>query len=382
MKYWFVVLACCMGSSVVAGQSRTQAPGLLAEAILDAEEAVKKGKDGDANALAAHADAASQKAGAAATAKNISDIRKAATLLKLAAFHGRHGRSDIAVREAEAALSRLNSAMSGASPPTAKPSDEGAGTNEKPASPSQGARQPEKETVLSKGQPVKSRGPEVDQEFQPWQGLVSPDNIWRIAGVWIGTGGNVLDPALASLTSTYKGQPGGFLSLSVKANSMRGSEIQSLPSYGYGYYETRMKVTSEPGVCASFFWIQAPYYGPHEWDVEFLTNEPWISSPNSGKVHLTIHPSKAEYVVDLPFNPSRDFHRYGFLWTAQTIAFTVDGQIVHTFSDSSLKTDAKGFIMMNTWTGSPTWGGGPPVADATTHYDWVRFWPDATAVPD
>ena len=382
MKYWFIVFVCCIGVSAVASPSRTQASGLLAEAIIDAEEAVNKGKDGDANALATHADAALRKMEAAANAKNVSDIRKATTLLKLAAFHGRHGRLDVAVRQAEAALSRLNSAMGDASSSTATLSDAGARAKEQPNSLSKGAREPEQKIAPTTGEAVKSGNLQVYQEFQPWQGTVSPDHIWRIAGVWIGTGNNVLDPALASLMSAYNGQLGGYLSLSVKANSLRGSEIQSLPSYGYGYYETRMKLTSEPGVCASFFWIQAPYYGPHEWDVEFLTNESWISSPNSGKVHLTIHPSKAEYVVDLPFNPSRDFHRYGFLWTAQSIAFTVDGQTVHTFSDPSLKTDAKGFIMMNTWTGSPTWGGGPPAADATTYYDWVKFWPDVNSLPE
>jgi beta-glucanase (GH16 family) len=86
-----------------------------------------------------------------------------------------------------------------------------------------------------------------------------------------------MDPALAELSSTYPGDSGsGFLSLSMAANELRGSEIQTttLPGYGCGYYETRMKVTSVPGVCASFFWIEAPKYGPHEWDIEFLTNEP------------------------------------------------------------------------------------------------------------
>ena len=136
--------------------------------------------------------------------------------------------------------------------------------------------------------------PQVFQDFAPssFSGTTSTDGIWRIDRSWVGTGGDTMDPALAQLSSTYPGDSGiGFLSLSVAANELRGSEIQTmtLPGYGYGYYETRMKVTSVPGVCDSFFWIEAPNYGPHEWDIEFLTNESWITSTNSGMVHLTIN---------------------------------------------------------------------------------------------
>ena len=230
--------------------------------------------------------------------------------------------------------------------------------------------------------------PQVFQDFAPssFSGTTSTDGIWRINGVWVGTGGNTMDPALAQLSSTYPGDSGiGFLSLSVAANELRGSEIQTmtLPGYGYGYYETRMKVTSVPGVCDSFFWIEAPNYGPHEWDIEFLTNESWITSPNSGMVHLTINypGGSPTYALDLPFNPSLAFHRYGFLWTPGSIAYTVDGQIAYTFTDANFNTTAQGFIMMNTWTGNPYWGGGPPTQQATSVYDWVNFYPNVTFVP-
>jgi hypothetical protein len=223
----------------------------------------------------------------------------------------------------------------------------------------------------------------IDQEFNPWIGKTSPDGIWRINGFWKGSGGNILDPALAKLSSSYNDQSSGFLSLTVKANELRGSEIQTvtLPGCSYGYYETNMKVTSVPGVVASFFWVEAPNYGPREWDIEFLTNESWINSNNSGKVHLFIHPSNVTHILDLPFNPSLAFHRYGFLWTAGSISFTVDGQFAYRFVDTSLNTTAHGFIVMNTWTGNPNWGGGPPAKDATTIYDWVHFYPDVSSVP-
>ena len=381
MKHWIVVVLFCVGASAVAAPGRPGVPAQLELAIIEAEEAVKQGKDGDGNALATHADAALRKAEAAAKTNNDAEVRQAVTLLTLAAYQARHGHLDVAVGQAQSALSRLHAASGGTQ---SVPATSGAGGAEKAqtATQSTGAIEAGRQSSRGSGEPAKKGGPLVYQEFLPWQGNVSPDHIWRISGVWTGTGNNVLDPALAALIPKYEGRSGGFLSLSVKANELRGSEIQTLPSYGYGYYETRMKVTTVPGVCASFFWVEAPKYGAREWDVEFLTNEPWISSPNSGKVHLFIHPADIQYIVDLPFNPSLDFHRYGFLWTAQSIAFTVDGQIVHTFSDPSLSTNATGFIMMNTWTGKPNWGGGPPKADATTYYDWVKFWPDVVSLPE
>ena len=36
--------------------------------------------------------------------------------------------------------------------------------------------------------------------------------------------------------------------------------------------------------------------------------------------------------------------------------------------------------MMNTWSGNASFGGGPPSQDATSVYDWVKFYPGATSI--
>ncbi len=231
--------------------------------------------------------------------------------------------------------------------------------------------------------------PALHEEFTPpWDGVSSPDGTWRIAGPWTATGGNLFLPANAQIVPTYDGQPGGYLLLTVNANVLQGGEIQTLPAeFGYGYYEVRMKVTDVPGVCVSFFWIGQDY-GPGEIDIEFLTDEPWIGSAGQGRVHYTVHPdwsvNQTAVTQDLPFNPSKGFHRYGFLWTAERLDDTVDGAIVHTFTNppsANLVATEGGYIMMNTWTGNADWGGGPPAVDATSAYDWVKFYPGATSVP-
>jgi len=245
---------------------------------------------------------------------------------------------------------------------------------------------------------VQYNGPPVNEEFNfVWSGSDSPDGLWRRSS-WVATGNNLFTWDNAEIQSSYAGAAGGVLNLSVlhdqyydaahNAYHYQGGELQSIgesgSGFGYGYYEVRMKTTGESGCCVSFFWIQAPDYGPEEIDIEFLTNEPWTAT--SGTVHYTIHPDWAANhtykTQSLPFNPSSDFHRYGFLWTPDAISYTVDGQVVQTYSLPSCRNIPrnKGYIMINTWTRNPDWGGGPPANKATSVYDWVRFYPGATGV--
>lgn len=167
------------------------------------------------------------------------------------------------------------------------------------------------------------------------------------------------------------------MSLTVAANELRGSEIQTLDGYSYGYYETSMKVAPTSGVVNSFFVIAEGYdSGTIEIDVEILTNESWINSPDSG-----LHPSNEQRIVDLDFNPTLGFHRYGFLWEPGKISYTIDGEIVAVNNDpkSNIGTDTA-YIMMNAWTGNPSWGGGPPKQNATSYYDFVKFYDGVTEV--
>ena len=236
--------------------------------------------------------------------------------------------------------------------------------------------------------------PALFQDFNPgWTNNTSQDGLWKINGIWVGTGQNTFDPANVTFTETYPGEKSkGFMYFKSKANATNGSEIQTLasgPCYGYGYYEVRMKVTSvgDPatnrGVCASFFWKKKDY-GAAEWDFEFLTNDKWITSPDSGQVtmnyHLDDNRSKVHY-QDLPFSPSKGFHRYGFLWQPTRVDWTVDGKIVYRFEDPGVASEP-GYIMMNSWTGNKNWGGLPPTEDAVTVYDWVKFYPNVTSVPN
>jgi hypothetical protein len=61
------------------------------------------------------------------------------------------------------------------------------------------------------------------------------------------------------------------------------------------------------------------------------------------------------------------------------VQWTADGKVIQTLDNVALGGD--GIIMMNAWTGNPNWGGGPPAQDASVIYDWVKYWPGATAIP-
>jgi hypothetical protein len=231
---------------------------------------------------------------------------------------------------------------------------------------------------------ARAQAPAIYEEFNGWSGTTSPDGIWRRNGDWTATGGNLFTLDDATFSPTYAGKPGGYLTLTVKAGKLQGGEVQTMGGgdgigfkCNYGYYETRMKLPNIPGICASFFRIGKEYDGNPEIDLEFLTPD-FANTPGKGKVRCMLHPGDGG-PQNLPFNPSEDFHRYGFLFTPNRVQWTADGKVIQSLDNVALGGD--GIIMMNAWTGNANWGGGPPAQDVEAIYDWVKYWPGATAIP-
>jgi len=50
----------------------------------------------------------------------------------------------------------------------------------------------------------------------------------------------------------------------------------------------------------------------------------------------TPNTSRNEFLLNLGFDPTVEFHRHGFTWTAARIEWYIDGHLVYTASDSSL----------------------------------------------
>jgi len=166
---------------------------------------------------------------------------------------------------------------------------------------------------------------------------------------------------------------------------------QSLGFYGYGCYEASFKPIAVPGVVTSFFTFAGPYdnggNGKHnEIDIEFLGNyflggKTWVQF--NFYTNDDNYASHNEYLHELPFDASKEFHRYGFRWTSSRIDWYVDGKWAYGVDDSpespTPKTsDSLQKIMMNVWPvdqSAAGWAGyfvypGDPL-DAV--YKWVRF---------
>lgn len=127
-----------------------------------------------------------------------------------------------------------------------------------------------------------------------------------------------------------------------------GAEFRTKGFYGYGMYEVVMKPIKNDGVVSSFF----TYTGPSDnnpWDeidIEFLGKDTTIVQFN----YFTDGKGGHEYIHELDFDASEDFHTYGFDWQEDKITWYVDGEAVHTAEKNLPSTPSK--IMMNVWPGT------------------------------
>ena len=154
-----------------------------------------------------------------------------------------------------------------------------------------------------------------------------------------------------------------------------GGEFRSKDFYGYGRYEVSMKAIKNDGVVSSFF----TYTGPSD-------NNPWdeidieILGKDTTKVqynYFTDGKGNHEFMYDLGFDASEDFHTYAFEWHKDKIIWFVDGQEAYTAEESIPVTESK--IMMNAWCGKGVDGWLKSFDDAnlplTAEYEWIRFTP-------
>ena len=184
----------------------------------------------------------------------------------------------------------------------------------------------------------------------------------------------------------------GLLHMVLVNDSNQGilsSAIQTWDTFGYGRWEARLKPSDVPGVLNSFYTIDwdnfstpnVPADGTkQEIDIEFLTKS---FSGNSGQVHYAVHAEGRQSMdtnpdISLGFNPSSDFHVYGFDILPDRIDWRVDGKVVYTYKydGNDITIDSNYQLKLNTWTAT-NWIGGPPQKDVQSVYliDWIQFSP-------
>jgi len=167
-----------------------------------------------------------------------------------------------------------------------------------------------------------------------------------------------------------------------------GGSLETKDEYRYGRWVGRLKPSAVGGALNSFFtddWddVTTPDKNndgtKFEIDIEFVTAS---FGPGKGQVELAIHGfgKRTAYgkVVDLDFNPSDDFHIWGFDIVPEGITWHVDGKVIGEYKCPPGETvpDVGHELFMNSWT-AKKWVRGPPKADAKYYIDWVRFYPVA-----
>lgn len=164
-------------------------------------------------------------------------------------------------------------------------------------------------------------------------------------------------------------------------------EYRTLGFYSYGCFEASFQPIARPGVVTSLFTFAGPYdnggNGKHnEIDIEFLGYDTtkfqanfWTNDDAYARDHA--------HMVNLGFDASQGYHRYGFKWTSSGITWYVDGIAVYTVANSAgdptpKSTDSLHKIMMNQWVVDSTasaWAGTfvYPGTSLIAQYDWVRY---------
>ena len=168
-------------------------------------------------------------------------------------------------------------------------------------------------------------------------------------------------------------------------------EARTQNYYHYGDYEVSMKPSANPGTASTFFVCTGPYdlkdgvpNAHDEIDIEFLGQDTTHVQFNffvDGK-------GGNEYMYDLGFDASEEFHTYGFRWAEDSITWFVDGVPVYKVTtDTTVKAagnlriveklpSTAGRILTNYWCGNErAWGWmGRYVGetkDNGTTYQWI-----------
>ena len=169
-------------------------------------------------------------------------------------------------------------------------------------------------------------------------------------------------------------------------------EARTQNYYHYGDYEVSMKPSANPGTASTFFVCTGPYdlkdgvpNAHDEIDIEFLGNDTTHVQFN----FFVNGVGGNEYMYDLGFDASEEFHTYGFRWLPDSITWFVDGQPVYKVTtDTTAKAagnlkiveklpSTAGRILTNYWCGNERawgWMGAytGAVKDQGTEYQWIK----------
>jgi len=115
-----------------------------------------------------------------------------------------------------------------------------------------------------------------------------------------------------------------------------------------------------------------------EIDIEFLTKS---FNDDYGEVHFAVHEAGKESFdtnpdINLEFNPSDEFHIWGFEITRYNIMWFVDDVELLSYEYvNGITIDAPYQLKLNVWSDINGWVGDPPEENVECVYliDWIKF---------
>jgi endo-1,3-1,4-beta-glycanase ExoK len=157
----------------------------------------------------------------------------------------------------------------------------------------------------------------------------------------------------------------GQLRLTLPTGTLDGGEIQSNDLYGPGFYVARIKVPDAQSSITGFFLYEPPDYAS-EIDIE-------IYNDSSGKILFTTYSGSEQThteTMELPFDPTEEFHDYAFFYDRNAITFYVDGEPMKKYEGGLPYKPMK--LYVNSW--FPNWPDGEkPNSDRHTYVDWIEY---------
>lgn len=157
----------------------------------------------------------------------------------------------------------------------------------------------------------------------------------------------------------------GQLRLALPGQRLSGAELRTVATLPTGTSRARIKVADCPDSVTGFFLYAPPDYA-HEVDIE-LYNRPAgharLTTYDGGKLTRTAE-------LDLPFDPTADFHDYAIALAADAVEFYADGQLLTAWSGGVPSEPMN--LYLNAW--YPAWLGGTSTpVDTAVWVDSVSF---------
>lgn len=156
---------------------------------------------------------------------------------------------------------------------------------------------------------------------------------------------------------------GSVLALRLADETLEGGEVVSPRRFGDGAFRARLRVPDLAGSLTGFFLYRPPDH-QSEIDVELVNSR-------EGRVIFSSYDRGREqhHEARLGFDPTSEFHEYGFERAPEGVRFTVDGTAVHFLAGRVPR--SRMHLHVNAWW--PVWlAGGPPRTDRRVLVEWVE----------